>query len=51
MKRGDSLWVIAQQHADLPVWLVAQYNPDVDFSDVRPGTAITLPRVAAINRQ
>jgi membrane-bound lytic murein transglycosylase D len=51
VKRGDSLWVIAQQHADLPVWLVAQYNPDVDFNDMRPGTAITLPRVVPINRQ
>ena len=51
VKRGDSLWVIAQQHADLPVWLVAQYNPDVDFNDVRPGSAITLPRVELINRQ
>jgi len=51
VRRGDSLWVIAQQHADLPVWLVAQYNPDVDFNDVRPGTTITLPRVVPINRQ
>jgi membrane-bound lytic murein transglycosylase D len=51
VKRGESLWVIAQQHADLPIWLVAQYNPDVDFNDVRPGTAIALPRVVAINRQ
>jgi membrane-bound lytic murein transglycosylase D len=51
VKRGDSLWVIAQQHADLPVWLVAQYNPDVDFNDMRPGTAVTLPRVVPINRQ
>jgi membrane-bound lytic murein transglycosylase D len=51
VKRGDSLWVIAAQHADLPVWLVAQYNPDVDFNDMRPGTVITLPRVALINRQ
>jgi membrane-bound lytic murein transglycosylase D len=51
VKRGESLWTIAQQHADLPVWLVAQYNPDVDFGDVRPGTIITLPRVAPINRQ
>ncbi len=51
VRRGDSLWVIAQQHADLPVWLVAQYNPDVDFNDVRPGTAITLPRVVPINRR
>jgi membrane-bound lytic murein transglycosylase D len=51
VKRGDSLWVIAAQHGDLPVWLVAQYNPDVDFNDMRPGTVITLPRVAPINRQ
>jgi peptidoglycan lytic transglycosylase D len=51
VKRGESLWVIAQQHDNLPIWLVAQYNPDVDFNDVRPGTAITLPRVEVINRQ
>jgi membrane-bound lytic murein transglycosylase D len=51
VKRGESLWMIAQQHPDLPVWLVAEYNPDVDFSDVRPGTTIALPRVEAINRQ
>ncbi len=51
VKRGESLWIIAQQHADLPVWLVAQYNPDVDFGEVRPGTTIVLPQVETINRQ
>jgi membrane-bound lytic murein transglycosylase D len=51
VKRGESLWTIAQQRGDLPVWLVAQYNPDVNFNDVRPGTQITLPRVEEINRQ
>jgi membrane-bound lytic murein transglycosylase D len=51
VKKGDSLWIIAQQHSDMPVWLVAEYNPDVDFGDVRPGTSIALPRVEAINRQ
>ena len=51
VKRGESLWIIAQQRTDLPVWLVAEYNPDVDFGDVRPGTTIVLPRVEAINRQ
>jgi membrane-bound lytic murein transglycosylase D len=51
VKRGESLWIIAQQHPELPVWLVAEYNPGVDFSDVRPGTTIALPRVEAINRQ
>lgn len=51
VKRGESLWIIAQQRPELPVWLVAEYNPGVDFSDVRPGTTIALPRVEAINRQ
>jgi membrane-bound lytic murein transglycosylase D len=51
VKRGESLWIIAQQRTDLPVWLVAEYNPDVDFADVRPGTVIVLPRVEGINRQ
>lgn len=51
VKKGESLWIIAQQHSDLPVWLVAEYNPDVDFGEVRPGATIALPRVEAINRQ
>ena len=51
VKHGESLWTIAQQRNDMPVWLVAQYNPDVNFNDVRPGTQITLPRVESINRQ
>jgi len=50
VKRGESLWTIAQR-SDLPIWLVAQYNPDVDFNDMRPGIAVTLPVVADINRQ
>ena len=51
VKKGESLWIIAQQHADLPIWLVAEYNPDVDFGEVRPGATIALPKVEAINRQ
>jgi membrane-bound lytic murein transglycosylase D len=51
VRRGESLWIIAQMRSELPVWLVAEYNPDVDFGDVRPGTVIALPRVEAINRQ
>jgi membrane-bound lytic murein transglycosylase D len=51
VKRGESLWTIAQQYADVPVWLVAQYNPDVNFSDIRPGTTLALPQVVDINRQ
>jgi len=31
----------------LPAWLLQQYNPDVDFAELRPGTQIMLPRVEA----
>jgi membrane-bound lytic murein transglycosylase D len=51
VKRGDSLWTIAQQRNGLPVWLIVEYNPDVDFSEIRPGTTLALPNVEAINRQ
>lgn len=51
IKRGDSLWTVAQSNGELPVWLVSQYNPDVDFGDMRPGTTITLPKISGINRQ
>jgi membrane-bound lytic murein transglycosylase D len=51
VKRGESLWMIAQHNGDLPLWLISEYNPEVDFSDVWPGTSITLPKIAPINRQ
>ena len=45
VRRGESLWVIAQRYQNLPIWLLRQYNPDVDFDDVRPRTQLTLPLV------
>ena len=42
-RRGDSLWVIANREKDAPLWLIRQYNPDVDFSRLQPGDKITLP--------
>jgi len=44
-RRGDLLWSITQRNVKLPIWLLQQYNPDLDFSDLRPGTQISLPRV------
>ncbi|HEY3731744.1 MAG TPA: transglycosylase SLT domain-containing protein [Steroidobacteraceae bacterium] len=44
-RRGDSLWSITQKSLKVPVWLLQQYNPDLDFGDLRPGTQISLPKV------
>jgi membrane-bound lytic murein transglycosylase D len=44
-RRGDSLWAVTQRYDGLPVWLLQQYNADVDFSELRAGTRIVVPRV------
>jgi membrane-bound lytic murein transglycosylase D len=44
-RRGDSLWNVAQRNGQLPMWLVLHYNPDVDFSALRAGLEIVLPKV------
>jgi membrane-bound lytic murein transglycosylase D len=45
VRPGESLWVIAQKYPNVPIWLLRQYNPDVDFGDVRPRTALQMPKV------
>jgi membrane-bound lytic murein transglycosylase D len=45
VRRGDSLWTVTQRYASLPMWLLQQYNPDVDFSEMRPGTELAVPKV------
>lgn len=47
-RRGDSLWAVTQRYASLPVWLLQQYNPDVDFGDLRSGTQIVVPKVEQV---
>jgi membrane-bound lytic murein transglycosylase D len=44
-RRGDSLWNVAQRNGALPAWLVLHYNPEVDFSALRAGLQIVIPRV------
>ena len=45
VKTGDSLWTLAHQANNVPVWLLRQYNPDLDFDDLHPGMPVTLPKV------
>jgi membrane-bound lytic murein transglycosylase D len=48
VRRGDSLWTMTQRYSSLPIWLLRQYNPDTDLSDLRPGTQVVMPRVEAL---
>ena len=42
---GDSLWTVTKRARLLPEWLLLQYNPSVDFSELRAGTQIVIPRI------
>jgi len=45
VKPGDSIWIIAQKRYNVPLWLLRQYNPDVDLEALRPGTKIVIPKI------
>jgi membrane-bound lytic murein transglycosylase D len=47
-RRGDSLWAVTQRYTNLPTWLLLQYNPDIDFADLRAGIEIVIPKVEAL---
>lgn len=48
VRSGESLWLLALRQYDVPVWLLRQYNPDVDLDRVQPGTVIRFPRLRSI---
>jgi membrane-bound lytic murein transglycosylase D len=47
-RRGDSAWSVTQRYTQLPVWLLQQYNPDLDLSELRAGTQIVVPRIEVV---
>ncbi len=48
MRRGESLWVLARRTFKIPIWLLRQYNPDLDFDSVNVGTSVTVPKLEPI---
>jgi membrane-bound lytic murein transglycosylase D len=49
VRRGDSLWTMTQKFSNLPIWLLRQYNPDTDLSDLRAGTQVVMPKVEVVS--
>lgn len=45
LRRGESLFVLSLRRYKVPVWLLRQYNPDLDIDRIRPGTKVVFPRV------
>lgn len=48
VRSGESLWVLALRRYQVPVWLLRQYNPDLDLDRVMPGTVVKFPELRPI---
>jgi len=48
VRPGDSMWTLLQHANQLPLWLLQQYNPDVDLAELHPGAQIVMPRVEEV---
>ncbi|CAM9465114.1 unnamed protein product, partial [Discosporangium mesarthrocarpum] len=46
---GDSLWVLSTRRYDVPIWLLRQYNPDVDLDALSAGMKLTIPKLRQRN--
>jgi membrane-bound lytic murein transglycosylase D len=51
IKSGESIWVLAQQRYNIPIWLLRQYNPDVDLGALKPGAKLVIPVVEVTTQQ
>lgn len=45
IRPGESLWILARRNYDIPIWLLRQYNPDLNFDSVGVGANVTVPQV------
>ena len=48
IKPGESLWILAARKYNVPVWLLRQYNPDLNSIASTPGAVVKFPRLKAI---
>lgn len=48
LKKGESIWILTLRRYKIPVWLLRQYNPDMNFDRVKPGAKIVFPQLEAV---
>jgi len=49
VRQGESAWILALRRYNVPVWLLRQYNPELDLHSVRPGAVIRFPVLKPVN--
>ena len=45
---GDSVWELTHKKYRIPLWLLRQYNPDLDPDRLRPGMEIVVPELVEV---
>lgn len=43
VRRGDNIGAIARNRYSSPIWLIRQYNPELDFNRIQIGQSIVFP--------
>lgn len=43
VRSGESVWLLAERRYKVPIWLLRQYNPDMDLAFVKPGARVVIP--------
>ena len=51
IRQGESLWILARRTYEIPIWLLRQYNPDLDFDAIDIGATVTVPRVERLDEE
>jgi membrane-bound lytic murein transglycosylase D len=48
LKEGESLYILTVRRYKVPIWLLRQYNPDLDLNRARYGTKIVFPQIERV---
>jgi membrane-bound lytic murein transglycosylase D len=46
LRAGDTLWELAEVRYQVPIWLLRQYNPVLDFGALQAGTRLVIPQIS-----
>ena len=49
VRRGDNIGAIARNRYSSPIWLIRQYNPELDFNRIQIGQSIVFPLLEQAN--
>ncbi len=45
------MWILARRTYEIPIWLLRQYNPDLDFDAVEIGVTVAVPRIESLDQE